>query len=58
MGSHHQDEAFGDDFELPPDRAYSETCAGIGSIMFSWRLLLADGDHAIGWITDDGAARF
>lgn len=22
------------------------------------RLLLADGDHAIGWITDDGAARF
>jgi DUF1680 family protein len=44
QGSHHQDEAFGDDFELPPDRAYSETCAGIGSIMFSWRLLLADGD--------------
>ena len=27
MGSRHQDEAFGDDFELPPDRAYSETCA-------------------------------
>jgi DUF1680 family protein len=45
QGSHHQDEAFGDDFELPPDRAYSETCAGIGSIMFSWRLLLADGDE-------------
>ncbi|MCT9821333.1 glycoside hydrolase family 127 protein [Microbacterium sp. W1N] len=41
QGSHHQDEAFGDDFELPSDRAYSETCAGIGSIMFSWRLLLA-----------------
>jgi len=44
QGSHHQDEAFGDDWELPSDRAYSETCAGIGSIMFSWRLLLADGD--------------
>lgn len=44
QGSHHQDEAFGDDWELPPDRAYSETCAGIGSIMFSWRLLLAEGD--------------
>ena len=43
QGSHHQDEAFGDDFELPPDRAYSETCAGIGSVMFAWRLLLADG---------------
>jgi len=44
QGSHHQDEAFGDDWELPPDRAYSETCAGIGSVMFSWRLLLALGD--------------
>jgi DUF1680 family protein len=29
MGSHHTGEAFGDDFVLPPDRAYSETCAGI-----------------------------
>lgn len=46
QGSHHQDEAFGDDFELPPDRAYSETCAGIGSVMFAWRLLLADGGAA------------
>ena len=44
QGSHHQDEAFGDDWELPPDRAYSETCAGIGSIMLAWRLLLADGE--------------
>ena len=26
QGSHHQDEAFGDDWELPADRAYSETC--------------------------------
>ena len=34
-GSHHQDEAFGDDWVLPPDRAYSETCAGVASIMFS-----------------------
>ncbi|POH62254.1 hypothetical protein C3B59_11605 [Cryobacterium zongtaii] len=44
MGSHHQDEAYGADFELPPDRAYSETCAGIASNMLSWRLLLDDGD--------------
>lgn len=44
QGSHHQDEAFGEDYELPNDRAYSETCAGIGSVMFSWRLLLATGD--------------
>jgi DUF1680 family protein len=46
QGSHHQDEAFGEDWELPPDRAYSETCAGVGSLMFSWRLLLAEGDPA------------
>lgn len=45
QGSHHQDEAFGDDWVLPPDRAYSETCAGVASIMFSWRLMLATG-HA------------
>ncbi len=44
MGSHHLDEAFGADYELPPDRAYSETCAGIGSVMLSWRLLLATGE--------------
>ncbi|MBS1906461.1 MAG: glycoside hydrolase family 127 protein [Actinobacteria bacterium] len=44
QGSHHQDEAFGEDWELPSDRAYSETCAGIGSVMLSWRLLLATGD--------------
>ncbi|HWI30067.1 MAG TPA: beta-L-arabinofuranosidase domain-containing protein [Microbacterium sp.] len=43
MGSHHMDEAFGEDFVLPPDRSYCETCAGVASIMFSWRLLLATG---------------
>ncbi|NUT41167.1 MAG: glycoside hydrolase family 127 protein [Thermoactinospora sp.] len=43
MGSRHAGEAFGDDFELPPDRAYAETCAGIASIMLSHRLLLATG---------------
>lgn len=44
MGSRHEGESFGDDFELPSDRAYSETCAGVASVMFSWRLLLAEGD--------------
>jgi len=44
QGSRHQDEAFGEDWVLPPDRAYSETCAGIGSVMLAWRLLLSDGD--------------
>ena len=44
MGAHHEGESFGADFELPSDRAYSETCAGIGSIMLNYRLLLATGD--------------
>ncbi|PPI25179.1 hypothetical protein C5D34_08755 [Rathayibacter sp. AY1B1] len=44
MGSHHQDEAFGADYELPPDRAYAETCAAIGSTMLSWRLLLGSNE--------------
>ena len=39
-----QREDFGEDFELPPDRAYSETCAGIASVMLCWRLLLATGE--------------
>ena len=44
QGSQHQDEGFGEDFMLPPDRAYSETCAGIASNMVSWRLLLQTGE--------------
>jgi DUF1680 family protein len=44
LGSRHRDEAFGDPYELPPDRAYAETCAAIASIMLSWRLLLATGE--------------
>lgn len=44
MGSHHEGESFGEDFELPSERAYSETCAGIGSIMANQRLFLATAD--------------
>jgi uncharacterized protein len=44
MGARHEGEAFGDDFELPPDGAYAETCAGIASVMLAWRLLLATGE--------------
>ncbi len=44
QGSRHRDEAFGDPYELPPDRAYAETCAAIGSFQLAWRLLLATGD--------------
>jgi DUF1680 family protein len=44
MGSHHLGESFGGDFELPPDRAYTETCGAVGAIMVAWRLLLATGE--------------
>jgi hypothetical protein len=46
LGSRHNDEAFGDPYELPPDLAYAETCASIASVMLAWRLLLATGDPA------------
>ena len=42
-GSRHRDEAIGDAYELPPDRAYGETCAAIASFQANWRLLLATG---------------
>jgi hypothetical protein len=45
-GSRHEGESFGDRYELPPDRAYNETCAAIASFQWSWRLLLATGDRA------------
>jgi DUF1680 family protein len=44
IGSRHYDEAIGDSYELPPDRAYCETCASIASIMWNWRMLLATGE--------------
>lgn len=48
LGSHHRDEALGDDFELPHDRAYAETCAAIASVMTAWRLLLRRGASEYG----------
>jgi DUF1680 family protein len=44
LGSRYEGEAFGKDFELPNDRAYTETCAAIGSLMWNWRMLGLEGD--------------
>src|ERR1035437_1012325 len=44
VGSRHLGEPFGRDFELPPNRAYTEACGAIGAIMVAWRLLLATGE--------------
>ena len=46
-GSRHRDEAIGDRYELPPDRAYAETCAAIAAFQLNWRLLLATGQGAV-----------
>lgn len=43
FGARHDGEALGKDFELPNARAYTETCAAIGSIMWGHRLLAATG---------------
>ncbi|GHS84783.1 hypothetical protein AGMMS50218_00490 [Actinomycetota bacterium] len=45
MGANHHGETYGDDFELPSERAYAETCAAVASVHVAWRLLLATGDE-------------
>src|SRR5580765_1724820 len=44
VGSRSDGEAFGDAYELPNFRAYGESCAAIGNMMWSWRMLSATGD--------------
>ena len=44
LGARWEGEAFGDEYELPADRAYAETCAAIGGIQWAWRMLLATGE--------------
>jgi uncharacterized protein len=43
-GARYEGEAFGKDYELPAERAYTETCAAIASVMWNYRLLLATGE--------------
>ena len=43
LGSRFEGESFGEEYELPPDLVYGETCATIANIQASWRLLLATG---------------
>jgi DUF1680 family protein len=44
LGSRYQGESFGGDYELPNERAYAETCAAIGNVMWNWRMLALEGD--------------
>jgi DUF1680 family protein len=44
IGSRHQGESFGDNYELPNLTAYCETCAAIANIYWNHRLFLFHGD--------------
>ncbi|MEV0385881.1 beta-L-arabinofuranosidase domain-containing protein [Nonomuraea sp. NPDC050643] len=46
LGSVWYGEQFGGPHELAPETAYCETCAAIGSVQWSWRMLLATGEPA------------
>ncbi|MCW5966740.1 MAG: glycoside hydrolase family 127 protein [Bryobacterales bacterium] len=42
VGSRASGEAFGEPFELPNAQAYTESCAAIANMIWSWRMLHAD----------------
>jgi len=44
VGARSDGEAFGNAYELPNERAYGESCAAIGNMMWNWRMLSATGD--------------
>jgi len=44
IGSRSAGEAFGDPYELPNAKAYTESCAAIANLMWNWRMLQATGE--------------
>ncbi len=44
IGSRSAGEAFGDPYELPNAKAYTESCAAIANLMWNWRMLHATGE--------------
>lgn len=46
VGSRHDRERFGDDYELPNLTGYLETCASIGMVFWNHRMFLSTGDAA------------
>jgi len=44
IGAHHDEEDFGDAYELPSERAYCETCAAVASVQWNWRMALLTGE--------------
>ncbi len=48
LGSSAEGEAFTFDYDLPPDRAYTETCASIGLVFWANRMLRLEENRAYG----------
>ncbi len=44
IGARHSGEAFGEDYELPNQSAYCETCAAIANALWNYRMFLLHGD--------------
>jgi DUF1680 family protein/peptidoglycan/xylan/chitin deacetylase (PgdA/CDA1 family) len=44
IGARGTTESFGEDYELPNRRAYTETCASVGSLLWGHRMFLLHGD--------------
>jgi DUF1680 family protein len=38
-------EGFGEDYQLPNENTYNESCAQVASIMWNWRMLQLEGEH-------------
>lgn len=52
IGSNPAGEAFTKPYDLPPDRAYTETCAAIGLMLFSERMLTLENDARYADVTE------
>lgn len=44
IGMHYSGESFGNDYGLPNETAYAETCAAIANVMWNWRMLQLKGE--------------
>ena len=52
IGSEHEHEGFTEDYDLPNDTAYAETCAAIGSIFWNQRLFELTGERTYAGVVE------
>ncbi|PMD96621.1 six-hairpin glycosidase [Siphonobacter sp. BAB-5405] len=46
VGANRTNEGFGEDYELPNQEAYAETCASVAQMLWNYRMFLESGDAA------------